>query len=95
MEKPLEKLFPDLFKICSQPNFLVALAKQNYVDFSRWLIDDLRADWCQIMNQVNEISLINGEDSVVWNLGKNERFIVKSVYKALTTNDASPYFWKI
>jgi len=50
MEKPLEKLFPHLFKICSQPNISVALAKQNSVDFSRWLIDDLRAYWCQILN---------------------------------------------
>ena len=95
MEKPLEKLFPDLFKICSQPNISVTMAKQNSVDFSRWLIDDLRADWCRIMNHVNGISLSNGEDSVIWNLGKNERFTVKSVYKSLTKNDVGPYFWKI
>jgi len=44
MEKPLGKLFPDLFKMCSQPNISVAFAKQNSVDFSRWLIDDLRDD---------------------------------------------------
>jgi len=27
--------------------------------------------------------------------GKERKFTVKSVYKALTKNDASPYFWKI
>jgi len=37
----------------------------------------------------------NEEDSVIWNLGKKEKFTVKSVYKALTKNDAGPYFWKI
>ena len=84
MEKPLENLFPDLFKLCSLPNISVASARQNSVCFSRWLVDDLRDDWGHIMNQFNEIYLNNDEDRVIWNLGKKEKFTVKSVYKALT-----------
>jgi hypothetical protein len=94
-ERPLASLFPDLFKICLQLNASVAFVKQNSANFSRWLVDGLRNDWEQIMCRVNEISVTNDEDRVIWNFGKKARFSVRSMYKALTVDDSGPYFKKI
>jgi hypothetical protein len=41
-DKPLRVLFPDLFKMCGQPDMLVFQVKldPNCVTFTRWLVDD-------------------------------------------------------
>jgi len=69
--------------------------KQNSVNFSRWLVNDLRNDWEHIMCRVNELSVTNDEDSVIWKFGKKASFSVRSVYKALTVGDSGPFFYKI
>jgi hypothetical protein len=98
-EKPLCTLFPDLFRICENPEvtiFQTALDPQ-VVSFNRWLIDNLRIGWEKILLEVNKLQLTNELDVVVWKFSNNGLFNVKSVYKALTYSDADPYhktIWK-
>lgn len=88
-------MFPDLFKLRLQPDISVSQMKQNSVSFTRWLVDDLKIGCDKIKSNVEEVILTPGEDVVFWKFGKNGCFSVKSVYKALTMNDAGPYFKKI
>jgi hypothetical protein len=48
-DKPLNVLFPDLLKICEQPDISVCQVKidPNSLSFSRWLVDDLKSCWEQ------------------------------------------------
>jgi hypothetical protein len=91
-DKPIQLLFPGLFEICLQPDISVAHMKQNLVRFKRWLVDDLKNGWCEITKKTDGLVLTNDKDVVIWNLGKSGNFSVKSVYKALTSCDASFYY---
>ena len=96
-DKPLECLFPDLFSICMQLDISVSQMKQRSVNFTRWLVDNMRLDWNNILRKVEKITLTDGEDMVNWKFDKKGCFSVKSVYKFLTTNDAGIYYkniWK-
>jgi len=94
-DKSLECLFPDLFKICMQPDISVSQMKQSSINFARWLVDNKRLDWNNILSRVERITLTNEEDVVIWKFDKKGCFSVKSVYKFLTTNDADIYYKKI
>jgi hypothetical protein len=98
-DKPLYLTFPDLFKLCEQPDATVYQAKFNLngLTFTRWLIDDLRNNWGQIMRDVDVVQLDDRKDEVIWRFGFSGYFSVKSTYKAMTVNDAEPYhkmIWK-
>lgn len=61
-DKPLNYLFPDLFKLCLQPDISVFQVKQNSVSFRRWLVDDLKSGWDKIMSEVDGTILTPGKD---------------------------------
>jgi hypothetical protein len=91
--------FPDLFKLCEQPDTIVHQAKMNPngLTFTRWLVGDLRINWGQIRKKVDDIQLNAEKDEVFWHFGSSGHFSVKSLYKAMTANDAGPYhkmIWK-
>ena len=97
--KPLCILFPELFKICEQPELTVFHLKSdiNSMTFTRWLVDDLRVDWLTILSKLDDIQLPDERDVIKWRFGTNGKFSVKSVYKAMTINDVGPYhkmIWK-
>jgi hypothetical protein len=96
-DKPLSTLFPDLFKLCMQPDILVHQVKMNpqSVRFTRWLIDDLRLGCDKILEIVCRTDLMPGNDMAKWKFGSNGCFTIKSVYKALTISDAGPNHKKI
>jgi len=93
--QPLEYVFPDLFKICLQPDISVSQMKQSYASFTRWLVDNIRLDWDNILSKVKRITLSDEEDMIFWKFGKNGCFSIKSVYKPLTSNDPGPIIKKI
>jgi hypothetical protein len=55
--------------------------------FRRWLYQELRVQWEVIWEDANNFQLEDSADVVFWNLGKNGKFSVKSVYDGLTKND--------
>jgi len=97
--KPLAIIFPDLSKICEQPRATVSQVKMDpsSITFTRWLVDDLRMNWDNIMKDIYDFQLVDDKDLVTWKLGEKGSFSVNSVYNALTSNYVSPYHkqvWK-
>jgi len=78
-----------------QPDISVSQMKQSSINFTRWLVDNMRLDWNNILRRVEKITLTDEEDVVIWKFDKKGCFFVKSVYKFLTTNDAGIYYKKI
>ena len=98
-DKPLNVLFPDLFKLCEKQNIPVQQVKCDIqlVSFTRWLVNDLQHDWLKILSYLNLINKSDCKDKVTWKFGKNGRFSVKSTYDAMTVNDSGLYnkrIWK-
>ena len=62
--------------------------------FTRWLVDDWRMKWEKIMD-VTGIQLTKGRDIITWKFGCNDKFSVKSVHNAMTSNDVVQYHKKI
>jgi hypothetical protein len=96
-DKPLYVLFPDLFKFCKQQNVIVDQVRSNpmMVSFNRWLVDDMLIIWQKILEDMNKFQFSNEIVTVSWIFGQMGRFTVKSVYNALTINDAGPYYKKV
>lgn len=98
-DKPLDVLFPDLFKLCEQQKVTVSQVKTipNLLSFTRWLVYDLKVNWEKIMRDVDKIRLKDDNDLALWQLGGKGKFSVSSVYNALSSNDSGPYhkmIWK-
>jgi hypothetical protein len=92
-DKPLNVLFPDLFKLCEKQNISVQQVKCDIqlVSFTRWLVSDLQDDWLKFFSDLDIINISDGKDKVTWKFGKNGRFSVKSTYDAMTVNDFGLY----
>jgi hypothetical protein len=92
-DKPPSLLFPTLFKLCEQPDISVYRVRSDpsCVTFIRWLVDDLRISWLNILGEIECTHQYDGEDFVIWNFGNNGIFSIKSTYKAMTLNDVGPY----
>lgn len=54
--------FPELYKICEQKHISVFKKKNNEpsISFSRWLVDDLQADWLKIQDDIMQYILQEG-----------------------------------
>lgn len=65
-DKPLSLLYPDLFKMCEQPEITMDMVKNNpcLVSFTRWLVDTWKHDWDEILQMIHELKLADGDDSV-------------------------------
>jgi len=61
--------------------------KGDPIRFRRWLHNEIRNEWEKIWEDASKFQLEEHEDIVVWSLGKNNKFTVKSVYNGLTKND--------
>lgn len=65
------------------------------ITFRRWLTEELQSCWDAIWADTIGFQLKEAEDVITWKLGKSKKFTVKSLYNALTTNDAGPAHKKI
>lgn len=92
-KQPLCLLYPDLFKMCQQQDITVAEVRKDpkLITFTRWLVDEWDVSRNKIMVDTAEMSLKQGNDDVSWKFRVNGRFTVKSVYNALTSNEAGIY----
>lgn len=79
-DEPLLLRYPDLFKLCEQKEVSIFQIINGLVPilFSRWLTDDLNADWNKIIDDIFQTQLTSDEDRVVWKLEKKGTFSVKS-----------------
>jgi hypothetical protein len=96
-DKPLDILFPDLFKMAQQQDISLAKAKMNpdKITFSRCLVDQWQKQWEHITSELSKISPNDSDDIVLWRFGKKCHFSVKSMYDMLIVNDLGSYFKKI
>jgi hypothetical protein len=96
-DKPLDIIFPDLFKMAQQQDISLAEAKMNpdKITLSRWLVDQWQKQWEHITFELSKISLNDSDDIVLWRFGKKCNFFVKSMYDMLSVNDLGSYFKKI
>ena len=85
-----------LFELCENKNITVAQVLNGLqITFRRWLFDDLRANWNNILQDTMNFQLIDRDDTILWVLGKKGRFTVKSVYDALTSSTTGVYHKRI
>jgi hypothetical protein len=67
------------------------------ITFRSWLTPELQECWDHVLQDVQNFDLQEDEDIVLWKMEKNRKFSVKSLYNALTKNDAGPshrIIWK-
>jgi hypothetical protein len=57
---------------------------QWQLSFRRLLNEDLREDWVQLHEMLNEVSLTEGTDVVLWALEKSGKYSTSSLYKLMT-----------
>jgi hypothetical protein len=77
---PLVIFAPLLFEICENKEITVAhFLSGTAISFRRWLYDDLRSKWNQILQDAANVQVGNSDDKVAWNFGKKGKFTVKSV----------------
>lgn len=98
-DSPLCVSYPDLFKLCEQPDILVSSVMNdiNHISFLRWLPPDLELEWNHIVQEMLKIQTNSMDDVAVWKLEKNGRFSVKSAYNALSRAEEGNnfrYIWK-
>jgi len=67
------------------------------LSLTRWLVDNLKSDWDNVLVDVSQYHFKHGEDFVKWKFGNKGSFSVQSVCNAMTTNQNGPMFkniWK-
>jgi len=82
-------LHTDLFKLCEQKNITLFQVKcgEIQLSFTRWLVDNLKSDWDEVLADVSQCHFKHGEDFVKWKFGNKGSYSVQSVCKAMTTNE--------
>ena len=68
------------------------------ISFRRVLSGDKLKQWIELVGKVTSIELNNENDIFVWNLNKQQRYTVKSLYLNLMLNEGTPsscFAWKI
>lgn len=89
--------FSLLFELCKEKTITLNtfLAKNGLLTFRRWLLDLLHDQWeatrRRILNQTYE----DTPDQICWKWTKTGRFLVKSTYEHLTSNESGRSFTNI
>jgi hypothetical protein len=66
-----------LFTLCENKEISVAQALHGVpILFRRWLHYELRIQWEKIWENAISFQLDDNPDTVVWNLGKNKKFLL-------------------
>jgi hypothetical protein len=98
---PLKVRFHNLYQIAVDQDLEVAKAfiqGQWSIPFRRQLNDNLRTDWYELLDMLNEVQLSEGTDTVRWVLEKSGRYTTSSLYKTLTyggvTDTRAMLIWK-
>jgi hypothetical protein len=65
------------------------------IETNKKLSDELLSCWLKIMEDVESFQLHDMEDIIIWHIGKNKKFSVKSLYNALTKTDDGPDHKKV
>ena len=94
---PLSIVASLLFHLCEYKEVNVDKVKKMVIFVS--LLEDgyqrSKSSWDKIWKDVKSFQLKNEPDIVLWKLEKNQKFSVKSMYNALTSNDARIYHKRI
>ena len=83
-DKPFSEVYPNLYRIARIKGDTVAnvlwTAPLN-VSFRRDLVRDNLSSWYELVSKIVLVNLTNGNDVFRWNLNKNDKFTVRSMYR--------------
>ena len=80
--------FPNLFKISSNPDLVVAKALVNgqwHIEFKRQLNENLSEEWDNLLDLMSEVELFEGRDEVFWSLERSKQYSSRSLYRLMTS----------
>ena len=79
--EPLCITAPVLFELCENKYVTVSQVRNGVsITFRRWLFDDLRTSWYNIMNDMSVFQFSDRPDSVMWNLEKKRENSLSNLY---------------
>ena len=96
----LASMFPRLFSVSTNKEVTVKeVIEQRYVSlhFRRAIVGELHAQWVQLVQMLNGVSLRDEPDRLRWTLTRSGNFSVKSLYLAMQLSNTVPYtfLWKV
>jgi hypothetical protein len=88
LETPLAISKPYLFDICNDKKILVidVIEKNAQLDFRRWISDDDRKKWAEILEKFQMFEFQELGDDVKWKWGNKKEFNVKTLYDNIDSN---------
>jgi hypothetical protein len=85
-DKPFSEVYPNLYRIARRKAGTVAnvlwTAPLN-VSFRQDLVRENLSSWYELMSKIILVHLTNGNDMFQWNLNKNDKFTVRSMYRSM------------
>ena len=84
-DKPFSEVYPNLYRIARRKKGdtmanVLWIAPLN-VSFRRDLVRDNLFSWYELVSKIVLVNLTNGNDVFRWNLNKNDKFTVRSMYR--------------
>jgi hypothetical protein len=95
--EPLCKTYPILYELAEEKKCSVYdVANAGWVVHFRLRLPLLiRDQWYHLARRMNNVSLSDNQDKVIWNWSHNKQYSVKSVYQHLTRDDDGLAYTKI
>ena len=94
-QQPLSQSFPRLYNICYSHDVTVNRVIESNFDclkFRRFLREETKDMWCNLIDTCSHVRLTNSSDRVRWLLTRSGTFSVKSLYSFLIAKRVSiPY----
>ena len=87
---PFKCQYPGLYNIVRKKSASVSTVFRSNplnVAFRRSLVDNNLRQWQQLVARVVDVQLHDRDDRFIWSLHQNGMFTVRSMYRALTTNE--------
>jgi hypothetical protein len=97
----LKDQYPNLFNIVQNKHVTLATVFRSTplnVSFHRPLVDNNLLAWQHLVTRVMNIQLMTHRDTFVWPMNQHGKFIVRSMYRALTDPQVVPAHhpvWKL
>jgi hypothetical protein len=86
---PLKIQFPKLYGIARYPDLEVSRCKVNNewnIEFRRQFNAAQLEEWERLLEILEQVTLVDGRDEVVWLLEKSQKYTSKSVYRFMTSS---------
>lgn len=94
---PLCQIYPILFELATYKKCSVCEVKDNdwVIQFKIGLQGKVRAQWYELADSLNTISLNIESDVTIWKWTDSKKFTVKSIYEHLIKEDSGPGYKRV